>query len=203
MPTFEIPCGVYARLAPLTDTVYDDGSPWCRTMRIEDGKAITTNRKIMAIEYIGGPVGSAHIVIDPALIAQCKSEAQFNSVLTVTVDHSMRFATAKTTFGYVYPGNAGYWGAPDIHNELERWRPIIPLGAAKATRGGMFWDARVIGPLGISSPTGNLVFPEFIDTSLPVVIRDAMDDRWCGLFMPRDSTIQAPPATVPEWLVKR
>lgn len=197
MPTFEIPCDVYARLAGVTDTIYFDGSPWCKTMRIEDGKAIVTNRKVMVIESIGGPKGVGHVIIDPQLVAQCRTEAPFDSKLTVTIDDALRFGTAKTTLGYCFPGNVGRWGPEE--NELARWRTALPIREATASDGAMLWDAPVISALCASSPTGGLVFPRFIDCNMPVVIRDASDDRWCGIFLPRahDSVYGA--AKLPEW----
>lgn len=198
MPTFDIPCDVYARLASITDTIYHDGGPFCKTLRVENGKVIATNRKVLAIERVDCDIGTAHILVDPNLVAQCRTEAQFDSILTVTIDHSMRFGTAKTTFGYNYPGNVGYWS--DGPNELADWKNIVPQTLPTVSDGAMLWDAKIIAALGLSSPTGGLVFPEFINASEPVLIRDVSDDRWCGIFLarPRDTVLGG--ATIPEWL---
>ena len=204
MTEFSVPCDVIARLARVLAVESSEPTEWFRSIRIDNGVAVATNRIVMAVEHIGDNPGIVHIVADPALIAQCASEAPYKSVLTVTVNEMLRYAVAKTTLGYVHPANCAVWS--DLPNEFDRWRSIVELARIPltATRGAMYWNAENIANLAASSPSGRLVFEEFFDTGgmRPTIVRDVNDYEWFGVFQPFARGESHAPATLPSWMVK-
>lgn len=206
---FIIPCETFARLANLVkDFGANEPRQYLKSVYIEhiDGNAfaVATNSKIAAIEFLGKVAfgnGSVNVVADPALIQQCKTEAPFNSALTVSVNEVLKFATAKTALGYSYPGNAALITERTEFHDWRNWTPDKPVAKSK---GAMFWNTENIALLGSSSPSGRLLFPEFIDATKPVVIRDITDENWFGLFMPNrladgEVITYMEGAKLPEW----
>jgi hypothetical protein len=206
---FTISCEIFARLANVVkDIPATETRAHLKSVYVEhkngNAFAVVSNSKFAAIEHLGkveGGDGSIHIAADAALIQQCQTEAPFNSVLAVGYNDMLKFATAKTTLGYCYPGNAAITadGSP-----LVEWRKWAPEKPVKATKGAMFWNTENIIAIGKSSPSGRVLFPEFIDATKPVVIRDVTDDNWLGIFMPNravegETITYSEGAKLPEW----
>ncbi len=201
MTNFVISCDTLVRLSNVLHNFPADVDKSWNVVRIDNGLAIATDRRFMAIENIGGgATGVFHIVPDPALIEQCRTEAKFSSTLTITVNDALRYAVAKTSLGYVHPINVGAWVTPI---ELNRWREVVMMAKepAKKSKGAMFWDADGIARLAAASPSGRVVFEQFIDTSRPTLVRDIHDYNWLGLFNPFDHKESYSPATMPGWMV--
>lgn len=208
----QISCELYARLSaiPLLLNPTDDRK-YLKSLYIErrNGKlyAVATNVKIAAIEHLGqseGPDECTAIVIDPVLIAQCQKEISFNSSLSIVANPLLHFTSIKTTFGYNHPGNAMVQ-LPEVKNELAGWRNWFPDSIPKKSNGAMFWTAALVHALATASPTGGLRFPEHIDKTCPVVVRDQESANWVGLFIPRpisdsEDPVAVEPASIPDWL---
>jgi len=203
----EISCELYARLSaiPLLLNPVDERK-YLKSLFIErtGGKlyAVATNVKIAAIEYLGasdGPDECTAIAIDQALIDQCKREIAFNGKLSIVANSLLNFTSIKTAFGYNYPGNAMVQ-LPEANN-FNSWREWFPDSIPTKSHGAMYWNASVVHALATASPTGGLRFPEHIDTTQPVVVRDQESANWAGLFMPNaDNGEIVEGATIPEWL---
>lgn len=200
----KLPCETYVRLSKIAAIAPDD----FKSIYIERKNGITvaiaTNRYIAAIERLpdANEDGSVLLLFDPVLLTQCEAETQFNGNLEIVVNSMLQFASAKTSFGFSYPGNVSL---PDVSPEWERWRNWLPDAPAAASVGGMFWGENNIAALSSSAPSGKVVFPQFIDCSKPVIIRDHIDEKWLGLFMPlvhtdEGKTVQCDGATLPGWL---
>lgn len=202
MTDYVIPCDTFVRLTNVLHDFHENANEWFHTVRIDNGKAVASNRIVIAIENIGGPAGVIHIIADPVLIQQCRTEAQFSSRLTITVNEALRYAVAKTTLGYVHPGNCCMWSGG--LNDLDGWREIAMRAAepVAGSVGALFWDADQIARLAASSPSGRVVFEQFIDASgaRPTILRDVKDYDWLGVYKPscRDETYS--PATMPTWM---
>lgn len=164
--------------------------------------AVVTNGKLAAIERIGediGPDDCGAIAIDPVLIAQCEKEIVFNSKLIIVANPTLNYTAIKTTFGYSYSGNAMVQ-LPE-KNWFNSWREWAPNEMPVKTSGAMFWFGTLIHALATASPSGGLCFPEFIDNTKPVVVRDLNNDDWFGLFMPvGQSGEKTEAASVPDWV---
>lgn len=195
---FEIPCDVFARLSNVLRHMPDNANEWLRSIRIENNMAIASNRRILAIEQISGNEnGMVHIISDPVLIEQCRKEAPFDSKLYIAVNDMLKFATAKTTMGYIHPGNCAVFS--DAPNDLDKWRSKIPLTPAAKAKGAMLWNMEAVADLGASSPSGRLVFEEIVDVNRLLIVRDITDDKWFGGFVPKATSDVYDPAALPRW----
>lgn len=206
---FAISCEIFVRLTNVVRN-FDENETrhYLKSVYIEhkDGNAvaIATNGKIAAIEFLGKVDfgnGSVNIIADPVLIQQCRTEAAFNSVLAVSFNEVLKFGAAKTTLGYTYPGNVAVLADGSPFPQWRTWAPDKPVTKSK---GAMFWNAEGIAALASSSPSGRVLFPEFIDATKPVVIRDITDENWFGLFMPNRNVdgeviTYSEGAKLPEW----
>lgn len=201
MTDFIVPADTLARLATIIQNPPADLEPVFKTIRLDNGQVVVSDRTICAVECVGTIPGIAHIVPDPAFIAQCKMEAQFSSNVTIVVNELLNYTVAKTSLGYV-TGNIGFF--PNGATDYDRWREVVmeakeipPKG-----RGGMFWDAELIAKLAASSPSGRVIFAENVDAYRNTLIRDVTDGYWIGVFSPK----QGPgydavnPATMPTWM---
>lgn len=200
MADFTIPCETVVRLSHILSIVAADAEPHFHTIRIEDGLAIVTNKKVMVVEKIGGPDGVVHLIVSPELLAQCVTETAFASSLTIVTVDALKFATAKTTLGYIHPGNCALWRDGPV--EFDRWREIVARLQTRPTapNGGMMWYPNNIAAVGNASPSGTVIFEEIIDINASVIVRDLHDPNWFGVFNPY-STDDVPysPATLPGW----
>lgn len=208
---FFIKCDVFVRLASVCaffePTTPDETKYLCSCVRLENKKghayAIATNHQVASIQYLGQtnePDGVAHVVLDPQLIAQCQTEAQYSSFLQITTVPEIAIGAAKTMLGYNYPGNACFF--PD-ETPMDKWREWGP-DKSVANRGFMYWELDHITALTKTSPSGKIYFPENIDSDKPIVLRDVYDDNWVGLFIPNTNPGQKTPrepASLPAWWV--
>lgn len=202
-----ISCELYARLSAIPSLLNpEDQRKHLKSIYLERRNkqlyVIATNVKIAAIEYLGMNDGldeCTAIVVDPVLIAQCVKEISFNSNLSIVANPMLSYTAIKTTFGYQYPSNAMVQ-LPDP-NEFTEWRKWFPDAMPTANSGAMFWKASLVHALASASPTGGLRFPEFIDTTSPIVVCDKEAINWVGLFMGNtESGEKVLPASIPDWI---
>ena len=204
----DISCELYARLSAiplLLDPM--EGRKYLKSLFFERNNgnlyAVATNVKLAAIEYLGkndGPDECTAIVIDQALIDQCKREIACNGRMSIVANPLLNYTSIKTTFGFVCPGN-DMVQLPEMSN-FNQWREWFPDSIPKKNHGAMYWTTSLIHALATTSPTGGLRVPEHIDTTRPVVVRDQESANWAGLIMPipLDENATVEPATIPEWL---
>jgi len=198
MSEYVIPCEVFARLSNLLAISYDETDEWCNSVRIDRGCAMVTNRHFMVVERIDCDLPDpVHIVADPVLIEQCRKEAQYHSKLHIAVVPAIKYASAKTTFGYQYPGNAALWLAAP--NELDKWRSIIPDNVSATSHGGMLLDLEGLKCMIATSPSGRIVVEQNVDFTKPVIVNDAVDPNWFGVFSAREDKLHNP-AIIPKWV---
>lgn len=199
MTTYTIPCETFARLARLLDAT-DSNDPWVNSIRLESNLAIVTSRTMLAVERLPVTNDDApiHIVTSPDLVTACAGEASFNGSLEVVVNDALRWASAKTTFGFQLPTNATVWS--DVPNPLDRWRSIVPSDAPTKSKGSLCLWTDQLQHLVAASPSHQIVFPAVIDWTVPVLIRDAVDENWFAVFYVRKSDNPHKPAIKPEWL---
>lgn len=200
MSEFQMPCDTLYRIANAIPSPSPSLQPSWNTLRIDGDCVVASDRTFLVAEKFGiGGEGIFHIVPDPAMIAQCKIEAQHGGRITFTVNEMLGFAIAKTTFGWQTNTNLLYTGVVD--EDWQKWRDIIKKATpADASRGAMYWNTDTITRIAESSPSGGVVFEENIDTSRPVLIRDITDYNWIGCFHPLPGASQQVGATIPSWI---
>ena len=209
---FEIPVETYIRLAQVSnfirkEFVSDEERALLKCVRLENsnGKAyaIASNRKIGAIYYLGAATenGAVHINVDDALLQQCEKEKMFNSKIHVVAIPDLGMVSIKTTLGFSMAGNIGFFSSA---TPLQRWREWVPPEPVKKTKGAMHWVTHDIEALNAASPSGRINFPEFVDATQPVILRDDKFENWLGVFMPncideKGKVYAVEPATLPTW----
>jgi hypothetical protein len=201
MTDYTIPCEVIARLSLLSNDAPDDAGPWFKSLRYDNGLLVASNGRLVAVENIGGPDGVFHLIVDAAMIAQCKIEAPFKSVMNVAVNDLLKFASAKTTLAWSPTANCVVWS--DVRSVFDSWRIIVARHVAEPAvepQGGMYWRGREIALLASTSPSGSVVFEETIDVNRPALMRDPYDENWFALFNPWNKDLETQPASLPVWM---
>lgn len=203
----DISCEMYARMIEIALAQHaNEQRTYLKSMFIERKNnqlfAVVTNVGIAAIEFLGPNIGPDEyfgLVADENLMKQCEQETPFNSYIHIDANLVLNFGTAKTTFGYVFNGNAVV-AIPETNNFVE-WRNWLPDEMPKKSFGAMYWSSGNIWLLATASKSGALRFPAFIDVTVPVLVCDVESDAWIGLFIPtqRDQK-KIVPATIPDWV---
>jgi hypothetical protein len=170
-------------------------------LEIQAGKtlAIATNQQIAAVELLSTQSedqfdGAVHLTYSDQLLEKCKD---FNGDIIIDAIPDLAMSVTTTEDGWAYTGEACVWSEGSL---LSNWRQWFPDMLPTESKGIMQWDAYHVQTLFESSPTGQIVFPEFIDANQPCVLRDRNDSRWVGVFIPKPfGEKQTIPATFPEW----
>lgn len=208
---FLIKCDVFKRLAAITkhfETTTDEETRQvlsCVRLEYKDGRycAVATNQRIAAIQYLGEtdqPDGAAHIINDDTILKQCDVEMQYDSSFHITALPEFAVTTVRSLMGWEFTGNAGIF---PTNTPMDTWRKWFPDSPVTKGRGVMYWNADQIAALAATAPSGKLYFPRHIDIDKPVIIRDLLDDSWCGLFMPKPHATEKQvdeQAELPKWL---
>jgi len=216
---FEISAETFVRLAcvprlipkRVLDAIPDEDLKAIKCVRLEyrNGHyyAISTNKKTATIYYLGTTTNAnavVHVVVDDKLVKQCETEKPFNSVLSIISIPELQMTSIKTTLGYAFPGNAAIYPK---RTPMDDWPNWVPKQPATASVGAMQWALDTLIALNKSSPSGKMIFPEFINAMEPVMIRDSEDANWLGVFMvnvidERDMVKMVDGATLPDWWQK-
>ena len=197
----KIPCDTIARLSHVLPLPGADYDPAFNSIRLDNGKVMVSNRCFMAVEEVQPFEGVFYIRPDAALIEQCRTEAQWSSLIEFTPIPSLKYTTAITTMGYKISENIGVWPAATGDFDLWRERVMIPCLIPLTVSGGpLSFSAEHLRQLAASSPSGEIVFEQYFDKMRPTVVRDINSHDWCGFFIPDvDRSRHLQPATVPGW----
>lgn len=200
-----LPCETYVRLARLAQVVGSKQYSWLRSVALQRKNrrlfALATNAYFCAVEYLGEQPGEPDdfilIKIDPVLLAQCELEKPFGSLITLTKNDILNYVEFRTTFGFVYDGNAGVFPLEAV--PLKDWQDWVKPFPKVAT-GGVFANVDQLSALVSTSPSGKVLFPRAIDVNEPIAIADAIASNWLGFFVPWDSDGRKYDfADFPEW----
>jgi hypothetical protein len=205
---FEIPCETYSRLAEIGMRLSDgDKRQYLKSIYLERRNgvviAIATNSKIAIIERLaqqdGLPDDSFALVVNEAVIKQCDVECDLGGQLSVVNNPTLGFASIKSTFGWAFQGN-GSVSLPADH-VFRLWRTWFPDVMPDQSVGHMYIAHDTLYAIACASPSGALIFPEFIDNTKPVVMRDEGNEDWFALFMPTPPKDKPPVAfrEIPAW----
>lgn len=207
MTNFTIKCETVSRLANVcsyfSPRVDEELKEKINVLRIEntenDSLAIITNQAVACVERIGdsqGQTGICDLVLTDELLKQMKTESPFSSVLTITTIPELATSTCMTTMGW-QSSNCCLWAD---ETPLDDWRNWAVENAVQSS-GSMYWDLDEVEVLFKASPTGKIVFPEFIDSGKPVTLRDRYSPEWVGLFIPKQNKGEriTQKAELPKW----
>lgn len=200
---FNIKCETLLRLSSVTSyfepNMRPDVKEKINTIRLQNisGKctAVVTNEIIAVVEFLNftdQPDGYVDLILSNELIQQCETENSFGSKIHINSTPDLAITTLSTDLGWQFKGNASHWFD---ESPLDKWKNWFPEPSGETT-GVMQWDAYQVETLAKSSPSGQVVFPEFIDLEKPVILRDIKSSNWVGSFMP---TGDSKPAKLPDW----
>ena len=160
------------------------------------GFMIASNEIIACVKYLGDSFDENEVVyikIDPEFRERMEFNTRFSTPVTLETVPAFGLATLKADKDI-----SEYLIYLD-ENFYDDWRSWFT--ESSENKGFMFWDTYQVIKLFESSPSGQIVFPEFINSSKPVLLRDVTDSTWMGAFVPAakdDRKIKS--ATLPEWL---
>lgn len=196
-----IPTDTIARLSHLLPDEPSDDPFNC--FRLDNGLVMATlDKKFMAVEYVGGWEGVYYIRADRAMIEQCRTEAQWSSVVDFSPVPQVSYTTAISTMGWKSSDNLGLF--PTEPTDYDHWRERIlqpcmePLDHSS---GPVVFDAEGLSRLAQSSPSGGIALELNSDPiRRPTVVRDIDSADWVGFFMARimDGRTHSA-AVVPGW----
>ena len=197
----KIPCDTIARLSHLLPAPEAEIEESFRCFRLDNGKVIVSNRRFMAIERVGDFDGVFYIKGDTALIEQCRTEAQWSSVIEFTAVPSLKYTTAITSMGFKIAENIGYW--PGMPGDFDKWPAIVGqcIDPLTESKGPMVFDSHQLFALAQAAPSGAVSLEQCADPdNRPTVVRDIESADWVGFFLARISDWrQHVGASVPGW----
>jgi hypothetical protein len=207
MTNFTIKCETFIRLANIcsffSQRVDEETKNKINVLRLENHSgnliAIITNQAIACIERIGTTSEKnsyCDVILDANLLNKIKEEIVYGSTLTINTIPEFAISTAQTTMGNQFNNCCAWYD----DSPLNKWRSWGTENASKSV-GAMYWELDEIEVLTRSSPTGKIVFPEFIDVNKPITLRDRYSDQWVGLFIPKPNVgeIIKQKAELPVW----
>ena len=204
---FSLPCATYVRFSAVCRWApVEWPQQYIRSLYVERRNnqllAIATNVKVAVIELIGpdiGPDEGCFIAFDDALLQQAHVETDYSSSIMFDVMPELQFGTAKTMFGYECLSNIGVFPTDDKIETLA-WRNWLPEKLPSVSFGQMQINCRTLEMMAAAAPSGEIVFPQFIDTRIACVVRDFVDKNWIGVFMPMfDGSRSVPKVIIPTW----
>jgi hypothetical protein len=192
MTTYTVPCNTLFRLSQICKFfqphVSEEKKSLINTIRLENKAgylyAIATNSEVAAIERIGPtdqPDDSCHLKIDPDFTENMRTQAQYGVSAVVTTIPMGAFSMLQTPVGLTI-ADCCYWFGSET--PMHEWRTWADLKPPSKSSGSIYLDLHHIEILFSASPSGKIVFQEFIDVEKPITIRDRFVDNWVGLFIP-------------------
>lgn len=210
---YKINLQTYLKLAKLTETVdprfSKEQSDECRHVRIENsaGKqfALSSNRTVMSVYFLGKTDqqdGFCHLTVDPFVVSTLKALPLHETVLDIMTIPSMNIATISVNGVTMFADGVATFPADHI---MTNWKTWVERSTPKETIGAMAWKMHNMVALSETSPSGFVAFPEFIDATKSIVIRDINDENWYGVFMgnrvdDENRAYTTEPAYLPKWV---
>lgn len=172
----------------------------CLRIEISNGKImlIGCNQYVACAELIGETTDSnevCHIKINNTFIDSINKEVNIAGIYTFETVPELAISSVNTSDGDSF-NDFIVW--PD-NSPLDNWHEWFSMSESK--KGCMYCTLYQIQTLFETSPSGEIVFPENVDASEPVIVRDINNPNWIGAFIPAfDGKKVIKSATLPEWL---
>lgn len=171
----------------------------CLRVEIHKGKMylIGCNQYVACVERLSDtdqPDDVCYIKVNNAFLDSIEKELNIKGAFTFDTLPEIAMGTTSTTDGTSY-NDFIIW--PD-KSPLDKWRKWFV--ESKENKGVMYCTLYQIQTLFQTSPTGEVTFPEVINSKEPVIVRDVNNPDWLGAFIPAfdgQKVIQA--AKLPEW----
>lgn len=202
MTKFTIKSDILQRFTSLYKSLDPKAPEDLKVLRIEisNGKImlIGCNQYVACVELIGESKDHdevCHIKINNSFIDSINKEVNIAGIYTFETLPELAISSVSTSDGDKF-NDFIIW--PD-NSPLDNWRDWFTMSESK--KGFMFCTLYQIQTLFETSPSGEIVFPEMIDSKEPVIVRDVNISNWLGTFIPAfDGKKNIKPAELPEWL---
>lgn len=195
----QINADVFVRFANLARNLpANDPRNYLRSVMVEvaNGNAfiVATDSRFMAVQRLGEMAGEfrACVLADDVLTGQAAAEIPFSSSLFISAEK------VTTALGFMYPGNPFISAPLGKINEMFTWRSLLQVKVENAG-GTMFIDTARMQALINTSPSGRVLFPPKIDIAKPIVVKDAVDPDWLGVFLGRTEDAPLSYGSLPGW----
>lgn len=156
------------------------------------------NKYIACVQYLGECADSDEVLyldFDEKTLENLQFELNIGSDYIIETNPELALATVTTSLGSKYEKFV-YWLDEDETDDWFSW-----FTESDENIGFMYWDLYQIQTMFECSPSGEIIFPEHINANKPVIVADANNNEWFGVFIPRsDSDKPLKPATLPEWI---
>lgn len=156
------------------------------------------NKYIACVQYLGKCADSDEVLyldFNEKTLENLRFELNVGSDYIIETNPELALATVTTSLGSKYEKFV-YWLDEDETDDWFSW-----FSESDENIGFMYWDLYQIQTMFECSPSGEIIFPEHINANKPVVVTDANNNEWFGVFIPRsDSDKPLKPATLPEWI---
>lgn len=156
------------------------------------------NKYIACVQYLGECADSDEVLyldFNEKTLENLQFELNIGSDYIIETNPELALATVTTSLGSKYEKFV-YWLDEDETDDWFSW-----FTESDENIGFMYWDLYQIQTMFECSPSGEIIFPEHINATKPVIVADANNNEWFGVFIPRsDSDKPLKPATLPEWI---
>lgn len=156
------------------------------------------NKYIACVQYLGECADSNEVLyldFNEKTLENLQFELNIGSDYIIETNPELALATVTTSLGSKYEKFV-YWLDEDETDDWFSW-----FSKSDENVGFMYWDLYQIQTMFECSPSGEIIFPEHINATKPVIVADANNNEWFGVFIPRsDSDKPLKPATLPEWI---
>lgn len=168
-------------------------------LEIKNGKKyiVGYNKYIACVQFLGECSDADEVVFlnfEKEKNESIRVETNMNSEYIIETNPETATGTVKTTVGSVY--DVLKWSDDDETDNWFSW-----FTDSNESVGFMYWELYQVQTLFECSPSGEIIFPEHINATKPVIVVDANNTEWVGVFIPRsDSDKPLKPAILPEWM---
>lgn len=156
------------------------------------------NKYIACVQYLRECADSDEVLyldFNEKTLENLQFELNIGSDYIIETNPELALATVTTSLGSKYEKFV-YWLDEDETDDWFSW-----FTESDENIGFMYWDLYQIQTMFECSPSGEIIFPEHINANKPVIVADANNNEWFGVFIPRsDSDKPLKPATLPEWI---
>lgn len=156
------------------------------------------NKYIACVQYLGECADSDEVIyigFNEKALENLRFELNIGSDYIIETNPEIALATVTTSLGSKYD-NFVYWLDKD---ETDSW--LSWFTESSENIGFMYWDLYQIQTMFECSPSGEIIFPEHINANKPVIVSDANNTEWLGVFIPHsDNDKPLKPTTLPEWI---
>ena len=189
------------RFATLYKSLEPNASDEIKCLRLElsTGKIVLvgSNQYVACAELIGESQQVdevCYIKLDDESVEVINKEVEIGGYFNIETLPELAISTVTNSENHVC-NNFIIWNKNHVYDKWRKW-----FSVSEESEGFMYCTLYQIQSLFETSPSGEIVFPENLNSKEPVLIRDVNSDKWIGAFIPAyDGRKVLKPSNLPEW----